>query len=411
METSPKLRKQGKEMAQLETIKDAYLLIEDGIISKYGAMSELDTPRPSATPLQEGMVENADVVVDATGKIVCPSFCDSHTHLVYANSREHEFVDKIRGLSYEEIAKRGGGILNSAKATAAASEDELYDMAQQRLEEAMRLGTGAIEIKSGYGLTTDSELKLLRVIRRLKENSPMTIKSNFLGAHGIPMEYRGHQEDYVDLVINEMIPLVAAEDLADFIDVFCDQGFFTVEDTERILMAGIKYGMRPKIHANEMAISGGVQVGVKYGAISVDHLEQMGDEEIECLKDSETMPTVLPGCAFFLNLPLSPARKMIDSGLPVAMASDFNPGTSPSGNMQLIMSMACIRYKLTPEEALNATTLNTAYAMGVSDEVGSITKGKLANLIITQPMTQLEFMPYYYGANKVAKIILNGKFV
>ncbi len=273
------------------------------------------------------------------------------------------------------------------------------------------MGTGAIEIKSGYGLTTESELKLLRVIRRLKENSPLTIKSNFLGTHGIPMEYRGHQEDYVDLVINEMIPLVAAEDLADFIDVFCDQGFFTVEDTERILMAGIKYGMRPKIHANEMAISGGVQVGVKYGAISVDHLEQMGDAEIECLKGTETMPTVLPGCAFFLNLPLSPARKMIDAGLPVAMASDFNPGTSPSGNMQLILSMACIRYRLTPEEALNATTLNTAYAMGVSDEVGSITKGKLANLIITQPMTQLEFMPYYYGANKVAKMILNGKFV
>ena len=311
VETSPKLRKQGKEMAQLETIKDAYLLIEDGIISKYGAMSELDTPRSSATPLQEGMVENADFVVDATDKIVCPSFCDSHTHLVYANSREHEFVDKIRGLSYEEIAKRGGGILNSAKATAAASEDELYDMAQQRLEEAMRLGTGAIEIKSGYGLTTESELKLLRVIRRLKENSPMTIKSNFLGAHGIPMEYRGHQEDYVDLVINEMIPKVAAEGLADFVDVFCDKGFFTVEDTARILEAGIKYGMRPKIHANEMAISGGVQVGVKYGAISVDHLEQMGDEEIECLKGGETMPTILPGCAFrWLWLrTITPARR------------------------------------------------------------------------------------------------------
>ena len=409
VETSPKLRKQGKEMAQLETIKDAYLLIEDGIISKYGAMSELDTPRPSATPLQEGMVENADVVVDATGKIVCPSFCDSHTHLVYANSREHEFVDKIRGLSYEEIAKRGGGILNSAKATAAASEDELYDMAQQRLEEAMRLGTGAIEIKSGYGLTTESELKLLRVIRRLKENSPMIIKSNFLGAHGIPMEYRGHQEDYVDLVINEMIPRVAAEGLADFIDVFCDKGFFTVEDTARILEAGIKYGMRPKIHANEMAISGGVQVGVKYGAISVDHLEQMGDEEIDCLKGSETMPTILPGCAFFLNLPLSPARKMIDAGLPVAMASDYNPGTSPSNNMQLILSMACIRYRLTPEEAFNATTINTAYAMGVSNEVGSIAVGKKANFYITKPIPSLEYMPYSFGENKVETVFLNGK--
>ena len=402
IEEQGRLLKRGPEMAETGRIKNAFLLIKGKKIADYGPME--------SEACKKYLAENHRIH-DVKGSVVMPAFCDSHTHLVYANSRELEFVDKIRGLSYEEIAKRGGGILNSAKATAAASEDELYDMAQQRLDEVMRMGTGAIEIKSGYGLTTESELKLLRVIRRLKENSPLTIKSNFLGAHGIPMEYRGHQEDYVDLVINEMIPLVAAEDLADFIDVFCDQGFFTVEDTERILMAGIKYGMRPKIHANEMAISGGVQVGVKYGAISVDHLEQMGDAEIECLKDTETMPTVLPGCAFFLNLPLSPARKMIDSGLPVAMASDFNPGTSPSGNMQLILSMACIRYRLTPEEALNATTLNTAYAMGVSDEVGSITKGKLANLIITQPMTQLEFMPYYYGANKVAKMILNGKFV
>jgi len=402
IEEQGRLLKRGPEMAETGRIKDAFLLIKGKKIADYGPMD--------SEACRKYLAENHRIH-DVKGSVVMPAFCDSHTHLVYANSRELEFVDKIRGLSYEEIAKRGGGILNSAKATAAATEDELYDMAQQRLYEVMRMGTGAIEIKSGYGLTTESELKLLRVIRRLKENSPLVIKSNFLGAHGIPMEYRGHQEDYVDLVINEMIPLVAAEDLADFIDVFCDQGFFTVEDTERILMAGIKYGMKPKIHANEMAISGGVQVGVKYGAISVDHLEQMGDEEIDCLKDTETMPTVLPGCAFFLNLPLSPARKMIDSGLPVAMASDFNPGTSPSGNMQLIMSMACIRYKLTPEEALNATTLNTAYAMGVSDEVGSITKGKLANLIITQPMTQLEFMPYYYGANKVAKMILNGKFV
>ncbi len=402
VEEQGRLLKRGKEMAETGRIKNAFLYIKGKKIADYGPMD--------SEVCRKYLAENHRVY-DVNGSVVMPAFCDSHTHLVYANSRELEFVDKIRGLSYEEIAKRGGGILNSAKATAAASEDELYDMAQQRLDEVMRMGTGAIEIKSGYGLTTESELKLLRVIRRLKENSPLTIKSNFLGAHGIPMEYRGHQEDYVDLVINEMIPLVAAEDLADFIDVFCDQGFFTVEDTERILMAGIKYGMKPKIHANEMAISGGVQVGVKYGAISVDHLEQMGDAEIEALKDSETMPTVLPGCAFFLNLPLSPARKMIDAGLPVAMASDFNPGTSPSGNMQLILSMACIRYRLTPEEALNATTLNTAYAMGVSDEVGSITKGKLANLIVTQPMTQLEFMPYYYGANKVAKMILNGKFV
>lgn len=396
------LLKSGSEMDSTGRIRNAFLYIKGKKIADYGLMdSEM---------CRRYLSENHKIV-DVEGSLVMPAFCDSHTHLVYANSRELEFVDKIRGLSYEDIAKRGGGILNSAKATAAATEDELYDMAMQRLDEVMRMGTGAIEIKSGYGLTTESELKLLRVIRRLKESSPMVIKSNFLGAHGIPMEYRGHQEDYVDLVINEMIPLVAAEDLADFIDVFCDQGFFTCEDTERILMAGIKYGMRPKIHANEMAISGGVQVGVKYGAISVDHLEQIGKEEIDCLKGTETMPTILPGCAFFLGLPLSPAREMIKAGLPVAMASDFNPGTSPSGNMQLIMSLACIRYRLTPEEALNATTLNTAYAMGVSDIVGSITKGKLANVIITKPMTRLEFMPYYYGSNKVAKMVLNGKFV
>ena len=398
-ERTPQLRRQGKEMAVLETIKDAYLLVEDGKIKDFGEMKEW--------PVVSGQWP-VDKEVDATGRLVFPSFCDSHTHLVYANSREHEFVDKIRGLSYEEIAKRGGGILNSAKATAAASEDELYDMAQRRLEEVIRLGTGAIEIKSGYGLSTESELKLLRVIRRLKENSPVTIKSNFLGARGIPMEYRGHQGDYVDLVINEMIPLVAAEGLADFIDVFCDKGFFTVKDTARILEAGIKYGMRPKIHANEMAVSGGVQVGVKYGAISVDHLEQMGDAEIECLKGTETMPTVLPGCAFFLNLPLSPARKMIDAGLPVAMASDYNPGTSPSNNMQLILSMACIRYRLTPEEALNATTINTAYAMGVSREAGSIAVGKKANFYITKPIPSYEYMPYAYGENKVERTFLNG---
>ena len=398
-----RLHLQGKEMADLETLNDAYLIVEDEKIKAFGPMADF------ANPDFEFRTLNFDIEYDASGRLLFPSFCDSHTHLVYANSREHEFVDKIRGLGYEEIAKRGGGILNSAKATAAASEDELYDMACQRLETLTSLGTGAIEIKSGYGLTTESELKLLRVIRRLKENSPLTIKSNFLGAHGIPMEYRGHQEDYVNLVINEMIPLVAAEGLADYIDVFCDKGFFTVEDTERILEAGIKYGMRPKIHANEMAVSGGVQVGVKYGAISVDHLEQMGDAEIECLKGSDTMPTILPGCAFFLNLPLSPARKMIDAGLPVAMASDYNPGTAPSFNMQLILSMACIRYRLTPEEALNATTVNTAYAMGVSDKLGSITVGKQANFYITKPIPSYEYMPYSYGENKVESVFLNGK--
>ncbi|MCR4811927.1 MAG: imidazolonepropionase [Bacteroidales bacterium] len=396
IDTLNRTRLCGKEMSELDTISNAYLIVEDDKIKAFGPMSDLTD-------------SNFDIEYDASGRLLFPSFCDSHTHLVYANSREHEFVDKIRGLSYEEIAKRGGGILNSAKATAAASEDELYDMALQRLDEAMRLGTGAIEIKSGYGLSTESELKLLRVIRHLKEHSPLTIKSNFLGAHGIPMEYRGHQEDYVDLVINEMIPKVASEGLADFIDVFCDHGFFTVHDTERILEAGIKHGMRPKIHANEMAVSGGVQVGVKYGAISVDHLEQMGDAEIECLKGSDTMPTILPGCAFFLNLPLSPARKMIDSGLSVAMASDYNPGTAPSFNMQLVLSMACIRYRLTPEEAFNATTLNTAYAMGVSDILGTIAVGKLANFYISKPISTYEYMPYSFGENKVESVFLKGR--
>lgn len=385
----------GKDMQTLPCIDNAWLYIEKDKIADFGPMATmpaLDVP-----------------TIDANGKMVFPCFCDSHTHLVYAKSRELEFVDKLRGLTYEEIAKRGGGILNSAEATSRTSEDELFETAMQRLNDIMHLGTGAVEIKSGYGLTTESELKMLRVIRRLKEHSPLTIKANFLGAHGVPMQYRGHQEDYVDLIINEMIPLVAAEGLADFIDVFCDKGFFTCEETERILTAGIKYGLCPKIHANEMAVSGGVQVGVKYGAVSVDHLEQMGQAEIEALKGSDTMPTVLPGCAFFLNLPLSPVREMIAAGLPVAMASDYNPGTAPSGNMQLVLSMACIRYKLLPEEAINATTINTAYAMAIHDQVGTIAKGKTANIFITKPIPSVEFMPYAFGENKVETVILNGK--
>ncbi len=392
-------RKCGAEMSKVDRLDNAFLYIKNGKIADYGSMTS-----PKLAEYQSLSKRQ----IDASGRLVMPTFCDSHTHIVYANSRETEFVDKIRGLSYEDIAKRGGGILNSAKATAAATEDELFETAMTRIHEMVTHGTGAIEIKSGYGLTTESELKLLRVIRRIKESTKVTVKANFLGAHGIPMEYRGRQSDYVDLVINEMIPLVATEDLADFVDVFCDKGFFTCEDTERILMAGIKYGLRPKIHANEMAVSGGVQVGVKYGAISVDHLEQMGTEEIECLKGSDTMPTILPGCAFFHNLPLSPARQMIEAGLPVAMASDFNPGTAPSGNMQLIMSLASIRYKLTPEEAFNATTINTAYAMNVANELGSITRGKLANLIITKPMNSIDFLPYYYGFNKVETVLLRG---
>jgi imidazolonepropionase len=393
----------GAGMGKLQTIKKAFLFIEKGLILEYGNMADLFIP--------EDWAKKGIKVIDAAGKLVFPSFCDSHTHLVYAGSREIEYVDKIKGLSYEEIAKRGGGILNSAKRLHYASETELIGEALERLEEITWLGTGAVEIKSGYGLNTEDELKMLRVIRDLKGLSPLTIKATFLGAHAIPLEYRGKQHEYVDMVINEMIPQVAAEELADHIDVFCDKGFFTVEDTERILMAGMKYGLRPKIHANELDYSGGIQVGVKYGALSVDHLEYTGDAEIKALKDTDTMPTILPGAAFFLNMVHSPARKMIDAGLPLALASDFNPGSSPSGNMQLILSMGCIMYRMTPEEAINATTLNSAYAMGVSDELGSITIGKTANVFITKPMPGIEFMPYSYGSNKVDTVILNGKIL
>jgi imidazolonepropionase len=347
--------------------------------------------------------------IDARGKMVFPSFCDSHTHLVYPQSREIEYVDKIKGLSYEEIARRGGGILNSAGKMQDITEDELYHSAMERLNEIIAYGTGAVEIKSGYGLTTDSEIKMLRVIKRLKENSPLTIKSTFLGAHAIPAEYKQNQSAYVDLVINEMIPEIAARDLADYVDVFCDRGFFSVHDTDRILNAAMKHGLRPKIHANELDFSGGIQVGVKYNALSVDHLEYTGDAEIKALLNSQTMPTILPGAAFFLNMPYAPARKMIDAGLPLALASDFNPGSSPSGNMQLIMSMASILYKLTPEEGLNATTINTAYAMDLSEETGSICVGKKANVFITKPIPNLQFLPYYYGSNKVETAILNGE--
>ena len=310
--------------------------------------------------------EIADTVISAEGKIVMPAFCDSHTHIVYAGSREIEYEDKIRGLSYEEIAKRGGGILNSSHLLQKTSEDGLYEQSFPRLEEIISQGTGAVEIKSGYGLTTASEIKMLRVIKRLKEISPLTIKSTFLGAHSVPMEYRNNQEKYVDIVVNEMIPAVGEEKLADFIDVFCDKGFFTVEETDRILEAAKKYGMIPKIHANELAKSGGIQIGVKHNALSVDHVEYTEEDEIKVLKASETMPTILPGAAFFLNMPFAPARKMIDAGLAVAFASDYNPGSSPSGNMKLMLSFACVNYRLTTAEALHATTINTAYAMGVS---------------------------------------------
>lgn len=388
-------------MQHIESIENAYLLLDDHKIVSFGPMSKIPV-----------MSDNELITeINASGKMVMPAFCDPHTHLVFAGSREIEYIDKIKGLTYEEIAKRGGGILNSAKRLHQASEDELYETALERIKEIASFGTGAVEIKSGYGLNTDDELKMLRVIKKLKETTPLIIKSTFLGAHAIPEPYKGRQKEFVDLVINEMIPAVAAEDLADFIDVFCDKGFFTPEDTERILMAGMKYGLRAKIHANELDFSGGVQVGVKYNAISVDHLEFIGQPEIDALLGSETMPTVLPGAAFFLNLPLSPVRRMIDSGLPVAMASDFNPGSSPSGNMKFIMSLGCINYKMLPEEVINAVTINSAYAMGISDIAGSIAINKIANLIITKEIPTLEYLPYAYTSHLIDTVILNGRII
>lgn len=391
--------KKGQAMSETMSLNNAWVYCKNGIITDFGT-GELPTAILSD--------ENQEVI-DCTGKLVIPAFCDSHTHLVYAGSREIEYIDKIKGLSYEEIARRGGGILNSAKKLHETSEEKLTIDALERLEEIKSYGTGAVEIKSGYGLNTEDELKMLRVIRNLKEQSNLTINSTFLGAHAVPLEYKGRQSAYVDLIINEMIPKVAEENLADNIDVFCDKGFFTPDETARMLETGVKYGLRPKIHANELDYSGGIQTGVKYNALSVDHLEFTGDEEIEILKNSSTMATLLPGAAFFLNMVYAPARKMIDSGLAVALASDFNPGSSPSGNMQLIFSMGCIMFRMLPVEALNACTINGAYAMGISNETGSITRGKKANLIITVPIPNLEFIPYYYGSNKVNTVILNGK--
>ncbi len=388
----------GSDMSKLETLDNAYILIQGDKIAEIGSMGGI-----------ENFISIIDKEIDATDRMVFPSFCDSHTHLVYAGSREIEYIDKIKGLSYEEIAKRGGGILNSAKRLHDTSEEELSMQALERLNEIKLLGTGAVEIKSGYGLNLHDELKMLRVIAWLKEISPLTIKTTFLGAHAVPSEYKGRQHEYVDMVIKEMIPAIAHEKLADFIDVFCDKGFFTVEETDRMLAAGIKHGLRAKIHANELDYSGGIQVGVKHNALSVDHLEFVGDAEIAALKGTETMPTVLPGAAFFLGLQLSPVRKMIDAGLPVAMASDFNPGSSPSGNMQFILSLACIRYRMLPEEAINAVTINSAYAMGVNNELGTIAVGKRANIFITNPISTYEFMPYAYGSNKVETVILNGE--
>ena len=393
----------GTAMSELDTITDAYLLMSDGVIKDFGKMAELGRDYHTG--------EEEYKIIDASGRMVFPAFCDPHTHLVYAGSREKEYVDKIRGLSYSEIAAAGGGILNSAKLLHETSEDELYEQSAVRVREIISMGTGAVEIKSGYGLNTEDELKMLRVIRRIRDNYPLEVKATFLGAHSLPAEYRNNRNDYVDLVINEMIPMVASEELADYIDVFCDEGFFSEEDTERILMAGLKYGLRAKLHANELAYSGGIQAGVRYNALSVDHLECTGDEEIRVLLDSDTMPTLLPGSAFFLGMPYPPARKMISAGLPVALASDFNPGSSPSGNMKLIMSLGCIKLGMLPEEVINAVTVNSAYAMGISDTHGYIGKGKTASVFITGKIPSYEYLPYAFGSDLIDTVILKGKIL
>lgn len=390
------LRKRGAEMDEVGSLKDAYLTIEGERISGFGNMSDCPPVGPQ------------DEVIDAEGGMVMPAFCDSHTHICYAGTREQEFIDKINGLSYEEIAARGGGILNSADLLHRTSEEELYSQTMARVREMIAKGTGAIEIKSGYGLTLEDELKMLRVIRRVKSESPATIKATFLGAHAVGRAFKGRQNEYVNLVCEEMIPAVAAEGLAEYVDVFCDEGFFTVDETDRILSAGERYGLIPKIHANELACSGGVQVAVRHNALSVDHLERTTDAEIEALRDSRTMPTMLPGSSFFLGIPYGRAKEYVSAGLSLALASDYNPGSSPSGDMRFVMALGCIRMRLTPAQAFNACTLNSAYAMGVSDELGSITPGKLANLIVTKPVPSLAFIPYCHQTPFIAKVLLRG---
>lgn len=393
------LRLEGSAMNEVQSINNAYLIMGEGSIINFG----------QGQPSQPE--ESFDEVIDANGGYVLPSFCDSHTHIVYAGCRDGEFRDKIAGLTYEEIAKRGGGILNSADLLHNTSEEELCQQAMERVNEVIAMGTGAIEIKSGYGLTLEDEIKMLRVIKRIKESSPLTIKATFLGAHAVGRAYTGRQQEYVDHVCQDMIPAVAKEQLADYVDVFCDKGFFTIEQTAQILEKAAEYGIEPKIHANELDVSGGVQIGVKYNALSVDHLERTTPAEIEALRGSKTMPTMLPGASFFLGMPYGAAKEYINAGLGVALASDYNPGSSPSGNMRFVMAMGCIKMRLTPEQALNACTINSAYAMGVSDKVGSITIGKKANLIITKPLPSLAFIPYSHQTPIIKQIILNGKLI
>ena len=389
----------GSEMSKIDTIKDGFIEIQDGIITAFGSMDQW-------TGIDNW---NNTEIIDANGGMVFPSYCDSHTHLVFAGNRENEWEQRIKGASYEDIAKNGGGILNSAKKLQETSEDELLEKALQRAKKVMKMGTGAIEIKSGYGLTTEAELKMLRVIKRLKKLSPLTIKATFLGAHAIPQEYKTNKSAYLDLIINEMLPQIAQEQLAEYIDIFCEEGYFSLEDTERLLEAAQSYDLIPKTHVNQFTILGGVKASVKYKALSVDHLEIMNNEDIEALKGSECMPTLLPSCSFFLGIPYGPAKKLMENDLPVALATDYNPGSSPSGNMNFVASLGCIRMGMTPEEVINATTINTAYAMGLSQELGSIAVGKKANLFITKPITSYAFIPYSFGHQYIDKIIINGK--
>ena len=386
----------GTEMAILPTIKNAFLVINDHVIADFGSMDHM----PKI---------NADKTIDATGKMVLPSWCDSHTHIVYAGNREQEFVDRINGMTYEEIANRGGGILNSAKKLNETAEEEIYNQSKIRLEEVMRLGTGAVEIKSGYGLTLEGELKMLRVIKQLSQNYPITIKATFLGAHAFPLEFKENHKGYIDLIINEILPEIAKNKLADFIDVFCETGYFSVEETEQIMEAGIQFGLKPKIHVNQFNSIGGIQAGVKYNALSVDHLEIMKPEDIEALKNTETMPVALPSCSYFLSIPYTPAREMIAAGLPLALATDYNPGSTPSGNMNFVVATACIKMRMTPEEAINAATINGAYAMGISETHGSITIGKKANLIITKPIPSYNQIPYAFGSNLIETVLIEGE--
>lgn len=386
----------GANMKILPTFKNAYLLIENDIIFDFGKMENLD-----------GIT--ADSIIDATDKIVLPAWCDSHTHIVYAGNREGEFVDRINGLTYEEIANKGGGILNSAKKLQQTAEDDLYQQSAKRVEEVMALGTGAVEIKSGYGLTVEAELKMLRVIKKLAKNYPIEIKATFLGAHAFPTEFKDNKDGYIDLIVNEMIPRIAKENLAEFIDVFCEKGYFSTQQTDRILTAGKNYGLTPKIHVNQFTVMGGVQMGVKHNALSIDHLEVLDTNDLIALKKGNTMPVALPSCSYFLSIPYTPARQIIDAGLPLALATDYNPGSTPSGNMNFVVSTACIKMKMTPEEAINAATINGAYAMGLSKTHGSITKGKKANLILTKPIPSYSFLSYAFGSNLIDSVLINGE--